>query len=130
MPIDFLTRLRQGPILCDGAMGTLLYSKGVFINRCYDELNLSQPDLIRQVHQEYFQAGAEVIETNTFGGNSFRLSRYSCADRVREINLAGAKLAHEAAKPFDGYVAGSVGPLGVRIEPLGKISLDEAYAAF
>jgi methionine synthase I (cobalamin-dependent) len=77
-------------------MGTLLYSKGVFINRCYDELNLSQPDLIRQVHQEYFQAGAEVIETNTFGGNSFRLSRYSCADKVREINLAGAKLAHEA----------------------------------
>lgn len=130
MPIDFLTRLRQGPILCDGAMGTLLYSKGVFINRCYDELNLSQPDLIRQVHQEYFQAGAEVIETNTFGGNSFRLSRYSCGDKVREINLAGAKLAHEAAKPFDGYVAGSVGPLGVRIEPLGKVSLDEAYAAF
>jgi methionine synthase I (cobalamin-dependent)/5,10-methylenetetrahydrofolate reductase len=130
MPIDFLTRLRQGPILCDGAMGTLLYSKGVFINRCYDELNLSQPDLIRQVHQEYFQAGAEVIETNTFGGNSFRLSRYSCADKVREINLAGAKLAHEAAKPFDGYVAGSVGPLGIRIEPLGKVSLDEAYAAF
>lgn len=130
MPVDFLTRLRQAPILCDGAMGTLLYSRGVFINRCYDELNLSQPDLIRQIHHDYFQSGAEIIETNTFGANSFRLSRFSCADKVREINLAGAKLAHEAAKSFDGYVAGSVGPLGVRIEPLGKVSLDEAYAAF
>ncbi|HVZ19288.1 MAG TPA: bifunctional homocysteine S-methyltransferase/methylenetetrahydrofolate reductase, partial [Terriglobales bacterium] len=105
-------------------------SKGVFINRCYDELNLSQPDLIRQVHQEYLQAGAEVIETNTFGGNSFRLARFSCADKVRDINLAGVKLAHEAAKSFDAYVAGSVGPLGVRIEPLGKIGLDEAHASF
>ena len=130
MPTDLLTRLKQSPILCDGAMGTLLYAKGVFINRCYDELNLSQPDLIRQVHLEYLQAGAEVIETNTFGANSFRLSRFSCADKIREINIAGAKLAHEAAKSFDGYVAGSVGPLGVRIEPLGKISLDEAYASF
>ncbi|MGZ4816946.1 MAG: bifunctional homocysteine S-methyltransferase/methylenetetrahydrofolate reductase, partial [Terriglobales bacterium] len=130
MPSDFLKRVQQGPILCDGAMGTLLYSKGVFINRCYDELNVSQPDLIRQVHQEYLHAGAEVIETNTFGGNSFRLSRFSCADKVRDINLAGVKLAHEAAKSFDAYVAGSVGPLGVRIEPLGKVGLDEAHAAF
>ena len=130
MPSDFLKRIQQAPILCDGAMGTLLYAKGVFINRCYDELNLSQPDLIRQVHQEYLQAGAEVIETNTFGGNSFRLSRFSCGDRVRDINLAGVKLAHEAAKSFDAYVAGSVGPLGVRIEPLGKIGLDEAHASF
>ncbi len=130
MPTDFLTRLQQSPILCDGAMGTLLYAKGVFINRCYDELNLSQPDLIRQVHQEYLHSGAEVIETNTFGANSFRLSRFSCGDKVREINIAGARLAREAAKSFDGYVAGSVGPLGVRIEPLGKISLEEAYASF
>jgi methionine synthase I (cobalamin-dependent)/5,10-methylenetetrahydrofolate reductase len=130
MPTDFLTRLQQSPVLCDGAMGTLLYAKGVFINRCYDELNVSQPDLIRQVHQEYLQSGAEVIETNTFGANSFRLSRFSCGDKVREINIAGARLAREAAKSFDGYVAGSVGPLGVRIEPLGKISLEEAYASF
>jgi methionine synthase I (cobalamin-dependent)/5,10-methylenetetrahydrofolate reductase len=130
MPTDFLTRLQQSPILCDGAMGTLLYAKGVFINRCYDELNLSQSDLIRQVHQEYLHAGAEVIETNTFGANSFRLSRFSCGDKVRDINIAGARLAREAAKSFDGYVAGSVGPLGVRIEPLGKISLEEAYASF
>src|SRR5437016_9095837 len=75
MSADFLTRLQKSAVLCDGAMGTLLYSKGIFINRCYDELNLSQPDLIRGVHREYLQAGAEIVETNTFGGNSFRLAR-------------------------------------------------------
>ena len=127
---DLLTRLKASPVLCDGAMGTLLYAKGIFINRCYDELNLSQPDLIRGVHREYLQAGAEIIETNTFGANSFRLARHSIADQVHDINLAGAKLAREAAKSFDVWVAGSVGPLGVRIEPLGKTSFDEARVAF
>ncbi len=130
MPTDFIARLENGPLLCDGAMGTLLYSKGIFINRCYDELNLSQPDLIRDIHHDYLQAGAEIIETNTFGANSFRLSRHGLSDQVRDINVAGARLAREAAKSFDAWVAGSVGPLGVRIEPLGKISLDEAHAAF
>lgn len=117
-------------MLGDGAMGTLLYAKGIFINRCYDELNLLQPDLIRGVHHEYFQAGTEIVETNTFGANTFRLARHSLADRVRDINIAGAHLAREAAKSFDGWVAGSVGPLGIRIEPLGKTSFEEARAAF
>jgi methionine synthase / methylenetetrahydrofolate reductase(NADPH) len=130
MAIDLLTRLKTAPLLCDGAMGTLLYSKGIFINRCYDELNLSQPDLIRGVHHEYLQAGAEIIETNTFGANSFRLSRHSLADRTADINLAGARVARDAAKSFDVLVAGSVGPLGVRIEPLGKTSFEEARRAF
>jgi len=130
MPTDLIARLKQSPVLCDGAMGTLLYSKGVFINRCYDELNLSQPDLIRGIHHEYLQAGAEIIETNTFGGNSFRLARHSLADRVQEINQSGARIAKEAAKSFDVWVAGSVGPLGVRIEPLGKTSFEEARVAF
>ncbi|MGB6250356.1 MAG: bifunctional homocysteine S-methyltransferase/methylenetetrahydrofolate reductase, partial [Terriglobales bacterium] len=130
MPQNFLERLKQSPVLCDGAMGTLLYAKGIFINRCYDELNLSQPELIRGVHQDYLQAGAEIIETNTFGGNSFRLARHGMSDRVRDINLAGASVAHEAAKSFDVWVAGSIGPLGVRIEPLGKTSFEEAQAAF
>lgn len=130
MPFDLISRLQKGPVLCDGATGTLLYAKGIFINRCYDELNLSQPDLIRQLHHDYFQAGADIVETNTFGANSFRLGRHSCADKVRDINIAGVKLAREAAKSFDGAVAGSVGPLGVRIEPLGKTSFDEAHAAF
>src|SRR5271157_5819808 len=127
---DFLARIKQSPVLCDGAMGTLLYSKGVFINRCYDELNLSQPDLIRAIHHEYLQAGAEIIETNTFGANSFRLARHSLADKVRDMNRMGAKLAREAAKSFDVWVAGSVGPLGTRIEPLGKTSFEEARQAF
>jgi methionine synthase / methylenetetrahydrofolate reductase(NADPH) len=130
MPADFLTRIKQSPALCDGAMGTLLYAKGIFINRSYDELNLSQPDLIRGIHHEYLQAGAEIIETNTFGANSFRLARHSLADKVHDINLSGARLAREAAKSFDVWVAGSVGPLGTRIEPLGKTSFDEARAAF
>ena len=130
MASDFLNRLQQGPLLCDGAMGTLLYSKGIFINRCYDELNLSQPDLIREIHQSYLQAGAAVIETNTFGANSYRLERHGCAESLREINLAGVKLAREAAKSFDAFVAGSVGPIGTRIEPLGKVSREEAREAF
>jgi methionine synthase I (cobalamin-dependent)/5,10-methylenetetrahydrofolate reductase len=130
MAADFLTRLKQSPVLCDGATGTLLYAKGIFINRCYDELNVSQPDLIRELHHEYMQSGAEIIETNTFGGNSFRLARHSMENRVREINLAGVTLAKEGAKSFDVWVAGSVGPLGVRIEPLGKTSFEEARAAF
>jgi methionine synthase / methylenetetrahydrofolate reductase(NADPH) len=116
--------------LCDGAMGTLLYAKGIFINRCYDELNLSQPELIRAVHHEYLQSGAEIIETNTFGANSFRLGRHSIADKVRDINLAGAQVAREAAKSFDVWVGGAVGPLGVRIEPLGKTSFEEARTSF
>lgn len=130
MAKDLLQRLKQSPVLCDGAMGTLLYSKGIFINRCYDELNLSQPDLIHGVHHDYLQAGAEIIETNTFGGNSFRLARHSLADKVHDINFSGARLAREAAKSFDVWVGGSVGPLGVRIEPLGKTSFAEARTAF
>ena len=130
MAADFLSRIKQSPVLCDGAMGTLLYAKGIFINRSYDELNLSQPDLIRGIHREYLQAGAEIIETNTFGANSFRLARHSIADKVRDINRSGARLAREAAKSFDVWVAGSVGPLGTRIEPLGKTSFQEARDAF
>jgi methionine synthase / methylenetetrahydrofolate reductase(NADPH) len=117
-------------------MGTLLYAKGVFINKCYDELNLTQPDMIRTIHQEYLSAGAEVIETNTFGGNSFRLMRHGLADKVHEINLRGAQVAREAADAFnqkmgaDVLVAASVGPLGVRIEPLGKTAREEARESF
>lgn len=136
MALDLLSRLKKGPVLCDGAMGTLLYAKGVFINKCYDELNLTQPDMVRSIHQEYLNAGAEIIETNTFGGNSFRLMRHGLADQVREINLRGAQLARESADAFnqkmaaDVLVAASVGPLGMRIEPLGKTSREEARESF
>src|ERR1700689_3975736 len=114
MTPDFLTRLKQSPVLCDGAMGTLLYAKGIFINRSFDELNLCQPGLILGIHPGYLQAGAEIIETNTFGANSFRLGRHSLADKISDINRAGVRIAREAAKSFDVWVAGSVGPLGTR----------------
>ena len=136
MSSDLLSRIKEGPVLCDGAMGTLLYAKGVFINKCYDELNLTQPDLIRNIHNDYLNAGADVIETNTFGGNSFRLDRHGLQDKVREVNLQGARLAREAADAFNlkkaasVLVAGSVGPLGIRIEPLGKTSREEARESF
>jgi len=130
MRTDFLSRLDKGPVLCDGAMGTVLYAKGIFINRCYDELNCSQPELIRGIHHEYLQAGADIIETNTFGANPARLGRHSMAERTRDINRVGAQVAREAAKSFDALVAGSVGPLGIRIEPLGKTSREEARAMF
>lgn len=130
MANDFLSRLQRGPILCDGAMGTLLYGKGIFINRCYDELNVSQPDLIRGIHHEYVRAGAEILETNTFGANPFRLQRHGCGEKVVEINRAGVRLAREAAEGTETLIAGSVGPLGVRIEPLGKIAYEEARDAF
>jgi methionine synthase I (cobalamin-dependent) len=126
----FLERLADGPILCDGAMGTLLYSKGIFINRCYDELNVSQPELIAAIHADYVANGAEILETNTFGANSFRLGRYGCQNNLEAINRAGVELARKAVRGGNVYVAGAVGPLGVRIEPLGKTGRDEARAAF
>jgi homocysteine S-methyltransferase len=128
--------LAERPLLADGAMGTVLYARGIFINRCYDELNLSDPDLIRSVHEEYLQAGAEILETNTFGANRIRLARYGLAGKVTEINAAGVRLARQAVANLkekqggEAWVAGSVGPLGVRLEPLGKTGLDEARAAF
>ena len=124
------------PVLADGAMGTVLYARGVFINRCYDELNLSDPNLILSVHEEYLQSGAEILETNTFGANRFRLARHGLAGKVAEINAAGVQLARQAVAHLrekqagEAWVAGSVGPLGVRLEPLGKTGLDEARAAF
>ena len=90
------------PVLADGAMGTVLYARGVFINRCYDELNLSDPDLILSVHEEYLQAGAEILETNTFGANRFRLTRHGLAAKVAEINAAGVKLARQAVEHLQG----------------------------
>jgi methionine synthase / methylenetetrahydrofolate reductase(NADPH) len=124
------------PMLADGAMGTVLNARGVYINRCYDELNLSDPGMILSVHEEYLQAGAEILETNTFGANRFRLSRHGLGGKVREINAAGVRLARQAVEHFrqkqagEAWVAGSVGPLGTRLEPLGKTGLDEAREAF
>jgi methionine synthase / methylenetetrahydrofolate reductase(NADPH) len=127
---------RRGAVLCDGAMGTMFYGGGVFINRCYDELNVSQPDLVRGIHMEYLQAGARIIETNTFGANVVRLERYGLADKVREVNLAGVRLARESVNQIrekqasEALVAGALGPLGVRLAPEGKLTAAEAFEAF
>jgi methionine synthase / methylenetetrahydrofolate reductase(NADPH) len=133
---QFADLFSNRPVLADGAMGTVLYARGVFINRCYDELNLSDPNLILSIHEEYLQAGAEIVETNTFGANRFRLTRHGLAAKVSDINAAGVRLARQAVDHLKekqagtAYVAGSIGPLGVRLEPLGKTGLDEARAAF
>ncbi|MGD0009029.1 MAG: bifunctional homocysteine S-methyltransferase/methylenetetrahydrofolate reductase [Terriglobia bacterium] len=125
----FLDKIESRPMVCDGAMGTMLYSKGISLTRCFDELNLSSPQLVKEVHLAYVKAGAEILETNTFGASRPRLEKHNQAEKVREINLAGARLAREVAGE-DLYVAGSVGPLGIRLEPLGPTSLKEAREAF
>ncbi len=126
---EFRDQLSSRVMVADGAMGTMLYAKGVFINRCFDELNLSAPDMVRQIHLDYVKAGAEIIETNTFGGSRPRLAAFGMAEKLKAINMAGVKLAREAAKDH-AFVAGAVGPLGVRIEPLGPTSFAEAREAF
>jgi methionine synthase I (cobalamin-dependent)/5,10-methylenetetrahydrofolate reductase len=110
-------------------MGTMLYGKGIFINRCFDELNLSAPQLVKEVHQEYLKAGAEVLETNTFGSTRLHLSAFGFAEKLKAINEAGVRLAREAAGD-KGYVAGAMGPLGTQIEPLGPLSFAEARDIF
>jgi homocysteine S-methyltransferase len=126
---EFREKLGDHVFVADGAMGSVLYSKGIFINRSYDELNLSAPAVVKEVHEEYVRAGAEIIETNTFGANRVRLAAFGLADKLTAINQAGVHLAREAAQggPF---VAGAMGPLGVRIEPLGPTSFAEARAIF
>lgn len=127
MPL--LEALDTRVLVCDGAMGTMLYAKGIFLNRSFDELNLAQPDLVAEVHQAYVRAGADVIETNTFGANRIKLGTFGLADKVHAINAQGARIARHAAREAV-YVAGAIGPLGIRIEPWGKTGVDEAEEFF
>ncbi len=129
MDMSFLDALKEEVLLCDGAMGTRLYEKGIYLNRSFDEINLTDPDMIREVHVDYLKAGSRVIESNTFGANPFKLEKYHLGDKCEEINRRGAEIAREAAGD-SAWVAGAIGPLGVRIEPWGKISLEEAREAF
>ncbi|HEX7118421.1 MAG TPA: bifunctional homocysteine S-methyltransferase/methylenetetrahydrofolate reductase, partial [Longimicrobiales bacterium] len=124
---DLLTDPR--PHVFDGAMGTMLYQKGIFINRCYDELNLKEPELVKEIHRAYVQAGAELVETNSFGANRVKLAQYGLEDRVAELNERAARLAREAVGER-ALVGGSIGPLGIRIEPFGPTSVEEARALF
>ena len=126
---SFQEALSKNVLVCDGAMGTMLYAKGIFLNRSFDELNITQPDLVAEVHQAYVRAGADVIETNTFGANRIKLTPFGLGERVKAINAQGARIARHAARE-QAYVAGSIGPLGVRIEPWGRTGVDEAEAYF
>jgi homocysteine S-methyltransferase len=124
-----LDEIAKRVLVCDGAMGTMLYSKGVYFSSCFDELNLSNPELVEQVHRDYVSAGADIIETNTFGANRYKLRGFGLDDKVAEINRAGVEIARAAAGEGT-FVAGSMGPLGVRIEPWGPTPAADAERAF
>jgi homocysteine S-methyltransferase len=125
----FLEALDERVLICDGAMGTMLYAKGIFLNRCFDELNVTQPDLVAEVHQAYVRAGADILETNTFGASRVKLATFGLGDSMHAINVQGVRVARQAARD-QAYVAGAIGPLGLRVEPWGKTGLDEAEAHF
>jgi len=127
-----LDALDERVLVCDGAMGTMLYARGVFINKSFDALNITQPDLVAEVHQEYVRAGADIVETNTFGANRIKLGSFGLADTLHAINEQAARIARHAVSAAGGvaYVAGAIGPLGIRIEPWGKTGIDEARQYF
>jgi len=128
--MDFIQAIADEHVyLFDGAMGTMLYSKGVFINKCYDELNVRNPEIVLEVHRQYVKAGAEVLETNTYGANRVKLHGFGIEDELRDINMRAAEIARKAAGDSV-YVAGAIGPLGIRIEPYGPTALDEAREIF
>ena len=126
---SFVEHIRDNVIVADGAFGTMLYAKGMYINRCYDELNLTDAGLVQEIHRDYIKAGAQLIETNTFGANPIKLTGYGLAERTEEINERGAQLARDAAGD-DVWVAGSIGPLGKPLSPIGKISVAEAMELY
>jgi len=132
MTHPFLKRVQQGVVLADGAMGTYLYEKGIPFDRSFDLLNLTDASLIQAVHREYIRAGAEVIETNTFGGNRYRLAAHGATETARRVNRAGAQIARNAREEVGEavFVAGSMGPLGKPVAPLGTIAREEAYDAY
>lgn len=128
----FRARLARGPLLCDGAMGTLLYERGVPFDRCFDALNLTDREIVLNVHLDYLRAGAELIETNTFGANTRKLEPHGLGGRIRDINWHGAKIAKEARDIIGQavWIAGSIGPLGKPVAPYGRIPADVAREAF
>lgn len=130
--MSLLDQLSSSVILADGAMGTMLHAHGIEFDKCFDELNLTQPDAVADVHRAYVDAGAQIIETNTFGANRYKLSRHGLATKVRQINAAAVNIAKGVAQNAgkDVYVAGSVGPLGVHLAPFGRVKPEQAYAAF
>src|SRR5437899_7490373 len=132
MPQEFSRRLEAAPLLCDGAMGTLLYARGISLDACFDVLNINDPRVVQSIHADYIAVGADCIETNTFGANRFKLAVHGLEGRVREINRRGVALARDVRESSgrDVLVLGSIGPLGKYLAPLGTVTTDEARAAF
>ena len=130
--MNLLETLEKKTILADGAMGTMLHARGIGFDSCFDELNLTNPAAVAEVHREYIEAGAELVITNTFGANRFKLSKHGLQDDVAEVNRAGVELAKRivAASFKDVWIAGDIGPLGVRIAPYGRVKPEEAREAF
>ncbi|MDR7549792.1 MAG: homocysteine S-methyltransferase family protein, partial [Armatimonadota bacterium] len=128
----FLARLAEGPLVADGAMGTMLYARGVPFDQCFDAANLNRPQLVSEIHDAYLAAGAELLETNTFGANRLKLAGHGLADQVEAINAAGVRLARQAAAAPGRriWIAGSIGPLGRPMAPLGAIGEAEAADIF
>src|SRR5690348_8791436 len=125
----FLDAVKRGLLISDGAMGSLLYERGVFVTQNFEQLNVTRPDVIRKIHADYVEAGAQVIETNTFGANRVRLERHGLVGEVRAFNLAGARIAREVAGSAV-YVAGSMGPTGLVPGVAGKAELEQAFGTF
>ncbi len=134
--MNFLETLQNKVLVCDGAMGTMLYERGISFDHCFDEINLSHPEMVREIHRAYAEAGADILETNTFGGNRFRLTHHGLEEKIESINSAGVKLAKEIAEEQSIklrrkiFVAGAMGPLGKPLEPIGKITREEAQKYF
>ncbi len=130
--MSLLDQLKETTLLADGAMGTMLHSRGISFEKCFDELNLTNPSAVAAIHREYIEAGAQIILTNTFGANRFKLSKHGLGQKIVEINKAGVELAKRiAADSFkDVLIAGDVGPLGVRIAPFGRVKPEQARLAF
>src|SRR3712207_68329 len=132
MTHPFIERIHRAPVLADGATGTQFYNRGIDFDQCFDALNLFEPELVSELHRSYLEAGAELIETNTYGANRFKLEPYGLQDRVREINLRAMKIARNIREiaGASAFIAGSVGPLGRLLEPYGQLGPDQARAAF
>lgn len=129
----FLERIRSGqPVLSDGAMGTMLHQRGLSFSGCFDQLNLTQPEIVVSIHRDYIEAGSHIIQTNTFGANRFKLSQHGLLDDLKKINTAGVELAQRAVSESgtNTLIAGDIGPLGVRLAPFGRVQLEDARAAF
>jgi homocysteine S-methyltransferase len=132
MKNDLLELLTKTTLLSDGAMGTMLHARGVSFEKCFDELNLTNPDAVGDIHREYIEAGANIIQTNTFGANRYKLAKHGLESKLIDINRGGVELARRvvAASSKEALIAGDVGPLGVRIAPFGRVQPEEARAAF